>query len=217
MLDDTYYHKGMRRKLIETLRRKGIQDEQVLEVMGRLPRHFFLEAAFAEHAYEDKAFPIGNEQTISQPYTVAYQTELLQVKKREKILEIGTGSGYQAAVLGMLGARVYTVERQEMLHHQARQLLQTLGLSMIRCYFRDGSKGLPEFAPFNKILVTAGATEVPDTLLEQLDIGGMLVIPVGEKEQRMLRVTRIGETKFQRETFETFRFVPFLEGLNPQS
>jgi protein-L-isoaspartate(D-aspartate) O-methyltransferase len=204
----------MRRKLIEQLRKKGIQNEQVLQVMERLPRHYFLEAAFAEQAYEDKAFPIGQEQTISQPYTVAYQTQLLELKKREKVLEIGTGSGYQAAVLGMLGARVYTVERQEALYWKAKELLQKLGLGMVRCYFRDGSKGLPEFAPYDKVLVTAGAMEVPEALLEQLKPGGMLVIPVGDKEQQMLRFTRLETNKFRKETFDTFRFVPFLDGLN---
>lgn len=207
----------MRRRLIEELRRKGIQDEQLLQVMERLPRHYFLEAAFAEHAYEDKAFPIGQEQTISQPYTVAYQTQLLELKKREKVLEIGTGSGYQAAILGMLGARVYTVERQEALYWKAKELLQKLGLGMVRCYFRDGSKGLPEFAPYDKVLVTAGALEVPEALLEQLKPGGMLVIPVGDKEQQMQRFTRLDGHKFRKETFDTFRFVPFLDGLNRQA
>lgn len=202
----------MRKRLIDQLRKRGIADERVLEVMGALPRHFFLDKAFEEHAYEDKAFPIGNEQTISQPYTVAYQTILLAVKKRDKVLEIGTGSGYQAAVLAMLGARVYTVERQETLYERTKSLLDTLKLGNIRCFFRDGSKGLPEYAPFDKIIATAGATEVPEALLEQLAISGSLVIPVGKKVQKMYRITRVSEREFKEEVFDSFRFVPFLEG-----
>ncbi len=192
----------MRRRLIETLRQRDELNDKVLEVMEQLPRHFFLDKAFEEHAYEDKAFPIGNEQTISQPYTVAYQTTLLNVQKRDKILEIGTGSGYQAAILAMLGARVYTVERQEALYHKANELLGELKVGNIRCFFRDGSKGLPEHAPFDKILATAGATDIPQALKEQLKMGGMLVIPVGEKVQRMYRVTRISETAWIEAIFD---------------
>lgn len=204
----------MRRRLIETLRQRGGLNENVLAAMERLPRHFFLDNAFADHAYEDKAFPIGNEQTISQPYTVAYQTTLLQVKNRDKILEIGTGSGYQAAILSMLDARVFTVERQEALYHKANDLLQELNVGNIRCFFRDGSKGLPEYAPFDKILATAGATEIPQALKEQLTIGGVLVIPVGEKVQQMRRITRTSEKEWSVEIFDDFRFVPFLEGVS---
>ncbi len=203
----------MRRRLIEKLRERGISDDAVLAAMEALPRHFFLDKAFEEHAYEDKAFPIGSEQTISQPYTVAYQTSLLEVKKRDKILEIGTGSGYQAAILALLGARVYTVERQEALFKKTKILLDELQVGNIRCFLRDGSKGLPEYAPFDKILVTAGATEIPKALLEQLKIGGVLVIPVGEEVQKMYRITRIADTKFREEIFDNFRFVPFLEGI----
>lgn len=211
-MKDTYRHKGLRRQLVEELRESGIEDERVLTAIGELPRHFFLEKAFDEWAYQNKAFPIGNDQTISQPYTVAFQTILLKVKKKEKIMEIGTGSGYQAAILSLLGGRVYTIERQEYLYEKARNLLEKIGFQRIRCYYRDGYKGLPEFAPFDKILVTAGATEVPQALKEQLKIGGRLVIPVGKKVQKMYRITRLSETEYQEEVFGKFRFVPFLKG-----
>ncbi|MCB0706120.1 MAG: protein-L-isoaspartate(D-aspartate) O-methyltransferase [Saprospiraceae bacterium] len=211
---DSYRHKGMRRKLIETLREKGIRDERVLQVMGEIPRHLFLEGAFEKQAYEDKPFPIGASQTISQPFTVAYQTELLQVEKRQKILEIGTGSGYQAAVLALIGGRVFTVERQETLFVSAQKMLARLGLQRIRCFLRDGYKGLPEFAPFDRILVTAGASEIPPALLDQLAIGGRLVIPVGVEDQIMYCVERLEDGSFKEEKLDTFRFVPFLKGLN---
>lgn len=201
--------------MVEQLRRQGIRDERVLSVMDSLPRHFFLEPAFEEWAYQDKAFPIGNKQTISQPYTVAIMTELLDVQRREKILEIGTGSGYQGAVLALLGARVYTVERQELLYLQAKKLLETLRPGNIRCFFRDGYKGLPEHAPFDKIIVTAGASQVPEALLLQLRIGGVLLIPVGEPEQQLLRITRRSADQFDKVAAGNFRFVPFQEGLNP--
>lgn len=212
---DTYRHKGLRKKLVASLRDKGIQDEKVLAAMNALPRHFFLENAFEEWAYEDKAFPIGNEQTISQPFTVAYQTELLQIKKRDKVLEVGTGSGYQAAILALLGARVYTIERQEALFHKTNELLGKIEVGNIRTFFRDGYKGLPEFVPFDKMIVTAGATNIPKTLKEQLKIGGMLVIPVGDgTTQKMIRITRLSEKEFKKEEFANFRFVPFLKGVN---
>jgi protein-L-isoaspartate(D-aspartate) O-methyltransferase len=205
----------MRRKLVDQLRAKGIKEESILKVIGALPRHYFLDKAFEEWAYQDKPFPIGNEQTISQPYTVAYQTRLLEVEKREKILEIGTGSGYQAGILAMLGARVYTIERQELLHHRAKKLLAQLQLGNIRCYLRDGYKGLPEFAPFDKILVTAGAPEIPEPLLLQLKVGGQMVIPVGDKAQKMLRITRLNKAgDVEMEKFADFKFVPFLKGVN---
>ena len=213
---DTYYHKGMRRQLIAELRDKGIADETLLDVMMALPRHFFLEKAFEEWAYQDKPFPIGKGQTISQPYTVAYQTQLLKVKKRDKILEVGTGSGYQAAILALMGARVYTIERQEFLYNKAKALLKILKLEQIRTYLRDGYKGLPEFAPFDKILVTAGAAEVPEALLKQLKIGGILVIPVGTNGQKMLRITRLSEKEYKTEELGRFRFVPFLKGLEKE-
>ncbi len=212
MLDDTYRHKGLRRKLVDSLRKKGITDERVLAALDAVPRHFFLDSAFADLAYEDKALPIEREQTISQPFTVAFQTQLLQVKKRDRVLEIGTGSGYQAAILGKLEARVFTVERQEQLFYEAKKRLAELGFSNIRCYFRDGTKGLLEFAPYDKIIVTAGAAEVPQPLLEQLKIGGTMVIPVGRRSQKMLRITRKSETAYVEEDFGDFRFVPFIGG-----
>jgi protein-L-isoaspartate(D-aspartate) O-methyltransferase len=209
---DTYRHKGLRKRLIDTLRKRGIADEAVLTAMAAIPRHYFLDKAFEEHAYEDKPFPIGHDQTISQPFTVAYQSALLQVAPNDRILEIGTGSGYQAAVLAVMGARVYTIERQEGLYLKAKSQLAQMGLSKIRCFFGDGTHGLSDFAPFDKIIVTAGAPVVPDALKQQLTIGGLLVIPVGEDVQYMFRVTRVAENKFREERFEAFRFVPFLEG-----
>ena len=213
-MKDTYRHKGLRKKLVDSLRKKGIQDENILAAMKAIPRHFFLDNAFEEWAYQDKAFPIGFEQTISQPFTVAYQTNLLEVKKRDKIMEIGTGSGYQAALLAALGARVYTIERQEALHKEAKYLLSQLGFGNIRFYFKDGYKGLPEFAPFDKILVTAGASKIPEALKKQLKIGGILVVPVGgSKVQRMYKITRIAENEYLEEKLDNFRFVPFLKGV----
>lgn len=172
-----------------------------------------MDKAFEELAYQDKAYPIGNDQTISQPQTVAIQTSLLEVQPREKILEVGTGSGYQAALLGMLGARVYTLERHRPLHLKAQQLLKQLKLGNIRCFHKDGFKGLPEFGPFDKIIVTAGAEEVPDKLSRQLKIGGRMVIPVGKGVQEMLVVTRTGEESFEQVKKGSFRFVPFVKGL----
>ena len=215
-MKDSNRHKGMRRRLIRSLEKKGITNQEVLEAIGSIPRHFFLDNAFEEHAYEDKAFPIDAEQTISQPYTVAIQSSLLDVKKREKVLEIGTGSGYQASVLAYLGARLYTVERHEELYKKAQTIFKSLGLGGIRSFYGDGYKGLGEFAPFDKILVTAAASNIPDTLKQQLKIGGRLVIPVGSKSmQTMLRITRIDETSYQEENYGDFRFVPMLDGKNP--
>jgi len=202
----------MRRKLVETLREKGITSTAILDAIGTLPRHFFLDKAFEEWSYQDKAFPIGNDQTISQPFTVAFQTQLLEVKKRDKILEVGTGSGYQAGILALLGARVFTIERQELLYQRASSLLTKLNLLQVRCYYRDGYKGLPEFAPFDGILVTAGATGIPEGLKQQLKIGGKLVIPVGDKVQKMIRLVRIDEHQFEEEILGDFKFVPFLKG-----
>lgn len=211
-MQDTYRHKGLRKRLVEKLRKRGIADEAVLTAIGELPRHFFLDKAFEEHAYDDKPFPIGYDQTISQPFTVAYQTSLLAVQPREKVLEIGTGSGYQAAILAMLGARVFSVERQEGLFQRTRDLLESLKFN-VRCFFRDGSRGLPEFAPFDKIIVTAGAPVVPEALKKQLAVGGVLVIPVGEDVQYMYKITRLSEGEFREEMLDAFRFVPFLEGV----
>ena len=211
-MTDTYKHKGLRQKLIKEIRRKGIIDENVLTAMEAVPRHFFLDSTFAHLAYKDQPVGIGRGQTISQPYTVAFQTQLLEVEKRMRILEVGTGSGYQAAILGMLGARVFTVERQEELYLKAKKLLETKAFGNIRCYFRDGTKGLKEFAPYDRIIVTAGAIGIPDALLRQLKIGGILVIPVGNETQVMLRLIKISETEFKKEEWGGFRFVPLLEG-----
>lgn len=217
-MQDNYRHKGLRRQLIEELRAKGIDDEKVITAMSNLPRHYFLDKAFEEWAYADKPFPIGNEQTISQPFTVAYMTRLLNVQKNDRILEIGTGSGYQAAILALMGARVYTVERQEELYKKAKELLKKLGFNTIRCYFSDGTVGLSEFAPFDKIIVTAGIPSVPESLRQQLNIGGVMVIPVGGEEgQRMQHIERTSETEFKVTELEKFRFVPFLSGLNKKS
>lgn len=215
-MEDNYRHKGMRKKLALSLYQKGIHDVQVLEAIQNIPRHFFLDKAFEEHAYEDKAFPIDENQTISQPYTVAYQTQLLNILPKEKVLEIGTGSGYQSAVLATLGARLYTVERHELLYKKAKEMFQTLGLLGIRSYYKDGCIGLGEFAPFDKILVTAAANQIPLALKKQLKVGGILVIPVGgDASQKMLRITKTSESGFQEEIFDDFRFVPLLKGKNP--
>jgi protein-L-isoaspartate(D-aspartate) O-methyltransferase len=206
----------MRKRLVDDLRRRGITDEQVLAAIQAVPRHLFLEKAFEEHAYEDKPFPIGFAQTISQPFTVAYQTALLDVQPGDRILEIGTGSGYQAAVLAVLDARVYTIERQEGLYLAAKALLAHLGYGKIRCFFGDGTKGLPDFAPYDKIIVTAGAPVVPEALKNQLRIGGRLIIPVGEAVQYMYRITRLSDMEYKEEILDAFRFVPFLEGVQKQ-
>ncbi|MEO1260705.1 MAG: protein-L-isoaspartate(D-aspartate) O-methyltransferase [Bacteroidota bacterium] len=211
-MTDTYKHKGLRQKLIEKIRRKGIIDENVLDAMEKVPRHFFLDSAFAHLAYKDQPVGIGRGQTISQPYTVAFQSQLLEVGKRMRVLEIGTGSGYQAAILGMLGARVFTVERHEELYLKSKELLESKIFGNIRCYFRDGTKGLKEFAPYDRIIVTAGAIGIPDALLNQLKIGGMLVIPVGDETQVMYRVIKKSATEFKKEEWGGFRFVPLLEG-----
>ena len=199
--------------LIETLRHGGIRDEKVLEAMSKVPRHLFVEKAFEEWAYKNVAFPIGNEQTISQPQTVAIQTSLLEVKKGDKILEVGTGSGYQACVLSLLGAKVYTIERQRALYERTDKLLRELGFGAIRTFLGDGYEGLKMFAPFDKILVTAGATALPENLINQLVIGGYLVIPIGGDDvQTMWRYTKVTETEIKSESFGKFKFVPFLKG-----
>ena len=199
--------------LIETLRHGGIRDEKVLEAMAKVPRHLFLEKAFEEWAYKNVAFPIGNEQTISQPQTVAIQTSLLEVKKGDKILEVGTGSGYQACVLSLLGAKVYTIERQRALYERTDKLLRELGFGAIRTFLGDGYEGLKMFAPFDKILVTAGATSLPENLIKQLAVGGHLVIPIGGDDvQTMWRYTKVTETEIKSESFGKFKFVPFLKG-----
>ena len=214
LLKDTLKHKGLRNKLIDEVVAKGIKDPLVIEAMRKVPRHLFMDSGFLEHAYQDKAFPISAGQTISQPYTVAFQTELLQVKPKDKVLEIGTGSGYQTAILLELKSQVYTIERQLELFKKTQLFFDKMGYRPKKFVFGDGYKGLPEEAPFDGIIVTAGAPEVPKTLLEQLNIGGRLVIPVGVDDKEMMRITRISETEFKREQFGTFRFVPLLEDKN---
>lgn len=207
---DNYREQGARKKLVTTLKEKGISDRRVLEAIGKVPRHFFFDETFWVQAYKDIAFPIGDGQTISQPYTVAYQSELLHVERGDKVLEIGTGSGYQTCVLMELGATVYTIERQENLYQRTCQVLPYMGYRP-HFFLGDGSKGISEHAPYDKILVTAGAPFVPEVLLVQLKIGGVLVIPVGnENEQKMLTVIRVGEQEYERIELDTFRFVPLV-------
>lgn len=213
-LKDTAKHQGLRNQLVNQLREKGITDEAVLSAIARIPRHLFLNSGFEEFAYQDKAFPIGAGQTISQPYTVAFQSQLLEVKKDHKILEIGTGSGYQTAVLFAMGAKVYSVERQNELFKSTSVLLPKLGIHPKHLSFGDGYKGLPNYAPFDSIIVTAGAPVVPHALLAQVKIGGRLVIPLGEKEQVMTLLIRKNETRFEKHEFGGFRFVPLLENKN---
>jgi len=213
-LKDTSKHQGLRNQLAKQLEEKGITDKNVLEAIRKIPRHLFLNSSFEDFAYQDKAFPIVANQTISQPYTVAFQTELLQIKKEDKVLEIGTGSGYQTAVLCMLGAKVYSVERQNELFKATSLLLPKLGIRPKHLAFGDGYKGLPNFAPFDSIIVTAGAPIIPKALMAQLKIGGRLVIPVGEDVQVMTLFIRKNETQFEKHEFGDFRFVPLLEDKN---
>ena len=213
-MKDSFKHKGLRQKLVETIAAKGIKDEAVLKAIGNIPRHLFMDSGFLDHAYQDKAFPIAADQTISQPYTVAFQTELLQVKRGDKILEIGTGSGYQAAVLCELGAKVYSIERQQELFKKTSKFLPRLGYRPKKLIFGDGYKGLPEEAPFDGIVVTAGAPFVPKPLLAQLKVGGRLVIPVGDDVQVMTLYIRKGIKEFEKHELGDFRFVPLLEDKN---
>ena len=209
---DSYRHKGLRQKLIQTLGEKGIKNKEVLEAMNRIPRHLFMDSSFINFSYADQAFPIAAGQTISQPYTVAFQTALLDPKKHQKILEVGTGSGYQTAVLLELGTRVYTIERQKELYAAAMENLKPLGYKA-SFFYGDGYEGVPSFAPFHRILVTAGATEVPQKLLEQLAIGGRMVIPVGGKfGQKMILVVRESENDYKETVHGNFAFVPLLPG-----
>jgi len=212
---DSYQHKGLRKKLVDLLIEKGITDEAVLAAINAIPRHFFLDSAFDKIAYEDRAFPIGEGQTISQPYTVAYQTQLLQIKKMDKVLEIGTGSIYQATVLAEIGARVYTIERQKKLFEAQKNYFFKSKYPNIKFYFGDGFEGLPTFAPFDKVIITAAAPFIPPKLVEQLKVGGMMVIPVDEGDaQRMLRLTKQTDGSMKEESFEQFSFVPMLTGKN---
>lgn len=209
---DSYRHQGLRKLLVRQIREKGISDQHVLNAIEKVPRHFFFDSSFLEYAYEDKPFPIGAGQTISQPYTVAFQSSLLELKPKEKVLEIGTGSGYQACILAEMGARVFTIERQKSLFEKTSKLLPLLGFPTIKTFYGDGYQGLPAFAPFDKILVTAAAPYTPEQLLLQLRNGGILVIPVGPSDvQTMTSITRISETEFETREHGAFRFVPMLE------
>jgi len=210
-MTDTYRHKGMRKALVEEIIKKGITDEAVINTIGKIPRHLFLDSSFDRFAYNDVAFPIGSGQTISQPYTVAFQTELLEIKKGKKILEVGTGSGYQACVLAELGVKVYSIERQKKLYEKTKLFLEKLGYR-INTFYGDGYKGLPTYAPFDNIIVTAGAPEIPKDLLLQLKIGGWMIIPVGGDDgQVMTKVTRKGEFDFEKKIYGEFAFVPMLK------
>ena len=213
-MKDTFKHKGLRQQLVNTLISKGIKDEGVLKAIDTIPRHLFMDSSFLDHAYQDKAFPIAADQTISQPYTVAFQTELMQVKKGDNVLEIGTGSGYQTAVLCLLGAKVYSIERQQELFKKTSKFLPKLGYRAKKLVFGDGYKGLEEEAPFDSIIVTAGAPFVPKPLLAQLNINGRLVIPVGDDVQVMTLYIRKGPKEFEKHEFGEFRFVPLLEDKN---
>lgn len=213
-MKDTFRHKGLRQQLVNTLVDKGIKNQAVLGAIGSIPRHLFIDSSFLDHAYQDKAFPIGANQTISQPYTVAFQSELLEVKSGDKILEIGTGSGYQTAVLCVLGSHVYSIERQLELFKKTSQFLPKIGYVAKRLIFGDGYKGLKEEAPFDSIIVTAGAPFVPKPLLAQLKVGGRLVIPVGDEDQIMTLYIRKGPKEFEKHELGNFKFVPLLENKN---
>ena len=207
---DTYKHKGLRKQLVDVVRKKGITNENVLAAIEKIPRHLFLDSSFTEFAYQDKAFPIGNGQTISQPYTVAFQSELLMIKKGEKVLEVGTGSGYQACVLVELGAKVFTIERQRALYIKTKEFLPQIGYRP-QMFYGDGYAGLPAYAPFDKIIVTAGAPFIPEALKLQLKIGGILIVPVGDEVQTMISLVRMSETEFEQNEHGSFKFVPLLE------
>jgi protein-L-isoaspartate(D-aspartate) O-methyltransferase len=211
--EDTYRHKGLRRQLVDVIRIKGITDQRVLEAILRVPRHFFLDSGFDKISYEDRALPIAEGQTISQPYTVAYQSQLLEVKPFEKVLEVGTGSGYQACVLAEMGVQLFTIERQKKLFESNKNFPFLKKYPSIKFFYGDGYEGLPTFAPFDKIIVTAAAPSIPPRLIEQLKIDGRMVIPVGEGQvQRMIRVTKSGEISMSEEIFDDFSFVPMMAG-----
>jgi protein-L-isoaspartate(D-aspartate) O-methyltransferase len=211
--EDTYRHKGLRKKLVDIVKNKGISDEKVLNAINNIPRHFFLDSAFDEVAYEDRAFPIGEGQTISQPYTVAYQSQLLELKPFQKVLEIGTGSAYQAVVLAEMGVQVYTIERQKKLFTDNKNFAFLKKYPSIKFFYGDGYEGLPTFAPFDRVLITAAAPEIPQKLVDQLKTGGMMVLPLGSGEvQRMMRLTKLENGAFKEEVFDNFSFVPMLGG-----
>ena len=213
-MEDSIKYQGLRRHLVELLKSKGIDSKSVLKAVGNVPRQYFMDQSLINFSYEDLAYPISSNQTISQPFTVAFQTQLLEIETENKILEIGTGSGYQTAILLELSSKIYTIERQQKLFKKTQRLFKSLGLRPKKVIFGDGILGLPDDAPFDRILVTAGASQVPKNLLDQLKIGGKLVIPVGLKEQEMLRFTRISEKEFNKESFGKFRFVPLLNDKN---
>lgn len=211
--EDSYLHKGMRKKLVDAVREKGITDEHVLAAIMNIPRHFFLDSAFEKQAYEDRAFPIGEEQTISQPYTVAYQSQLLEIKPFDKVLEVGTGSAYQACVLAELKAKVFSIERQKKLFEKNKQFKFLSKYPSLRMFFGDGFEGLPTYAPFDKIIITAAAPFIPEKLIAQLKPGGFMVLPLNEGEyQRMLRIKKLPDGSLLEERFDQFSFVPMLEG-----
>ncbi|WP_439184105.1 protein-L-isoaspartate(D-aspartate) O-methyltransferase [Carboxylicivirga taeanensis] len=210
--NDSFRHIGMRNRLVQELKQKNIVDPNVLVAIGKVPRHLFLESGFIKFAYQDKAFPIGAGQTISQPYTVALQSQLLQAQAGEKVLEVGTGSGYQAAVLIEMGVKLFSIERQSELYQRSTRLLRELGYQG-RFYLGDGYEGLPAQAPFDKIIITAGAPFVPKSLLMQLKVGGIMVIPLGDTRQVLMRITRINEEEFEQEEIEECAFVPMLNGI----
>ena len=214
MQEDNYRHKGMRKSLVEELKNKGISDENVLNAINTVPRHVFLDSSFLDFAYQDKAFPIGSGQTISQPFTVAFQSSLLEIKKNMKVLEIGTGSGYQACVLAEMGAKVFSIERQRKLYSKTKAFLAEFPYR-IKMFLGDGNKGLPTYGPFDRIIITAAAPEIPQALIDQLKVGGMMVIPLSENEncQTMLRLTKQEDGSMKREEYGDFRFVPMLEGV----
>ena len=214
IINDSNRHKGLRNQLVSTIRNKGIKDKKVLDAVSKVPRHLFMDSGFVDFAYQDKPFPIGADQTISQPYTVAFQTELLEVEPGHKILEIGTGSGYQSAILIELKAEVYSIERQKELYTKAKKFLPKVGYVPKKLVYGDGYLGLPENAPFDGIIVTAGAPYVPKALLGQLKIGGKLVIPVGDEVQVMTVFTRTSDKKFEKLEYGDFRFVPMLKEKN---
>ncbi len=209
--EDSYRHKGLRKKLVQLIQSKGITDERVLDAVLEVPRHFFLDSAFDEVAYEDRAFPIAEGQTISQPYTVAYQSQLLEIKPFMKVLEIGTGSAYQAVVLAEMGAQVYTIERQKKLFENNKKFVHLNKYPGIKFFYGDGYEGLPTFAPFDRVLITAAAPEIPAKLIQQLKVGGMMVIPLGAGDvQQMRRITKLDNEAIKEEVFDHFSFVPML-------
>jgi protein-L-isoaspartate(D-aspartate) O-methyltransferase len=213
-MEDSFRHKGLRKKLVEEVRRKGISDERVLDALGKVPRHLFMESGFINFSYKDSAFPIGAGQTISQPYTVAFQTQLLEVKPLDKVLEIGTGSGYQTAILLEMGAKVYTIERQKELYIKAKTLLEQMGYNP-HFFYGDGYKGMPSYGPFSRILVTAAAPVIPQALIDQLEVGGRLVIPLGDNTgQNMTLLEKISSTETKTSNHGRFIFVPLLKGTN---